>query len=71
MGQLDPGCMGMLNAVINPAKLGAIGMPIELLNQSDLVAEMSLVDDQEAQRHLNWLLRKGPGSIGVQISLNI
>jgi L-fucose isomerase-like protein len=59
MGQLDPGCMGMLNAVINPAKLGAIGMPIELLNQSDLVAEMSLVDDQEAQRHLNWLLERG------------
>ena len=59
MGQLDPGCMGMLNAVINPAKLGAIGMPIELLNQSDLVAEMSLVDDYEAQSHLNWLIKKG------------
>jgi L-fucose isomerase-like protein len=59
LGQLDPGCMGMLNAVINPAKLGAIGMPIELLNQSDLVAEMSLVEDQEAQRHLNWLIKKG------------
>jgi L-fucose isomerase-like protein len=59
MGQLDPGCMGMLNAVINPAKLGAIGMPVEFLNQSDLIAEMSLVEDQEAQRHLNWLLEKG------------
>lgn len=59
MGQLDPGCMGMLNAVINPAKLGALGMPIELLNQSDLVAEMSLVDDGEAQSHLNWLIKEG------------
>jgi L-fucose isomerase-like protein len=59
MGQLDPGCMGMLNAVINPAKLGAIGMPLELLNQSDLVAEMCLVDDREAQGHLNWLIQKG------------
>ena len=59
MGQLDPGCMGMLNAVINPAKLGAIGMPIELLNQSDLVAEMGLVEDEEAQNHLNWLVKKG------------
>jgi len=58
MGQFDPGCMGMLNTVINPTKLGAIGMPIELLSQSDLVAEMSLVDDQEAQDHLNWLLKK-------------
>jgi L-fucose isomerase-like protein len=59
MGQLDPGCMGMLNAVINPAKMGSIGMPIELLNQSDLVAEMNLVDDREAQNHLNWLVDKG------------
>jgi L-fucose isomerase-like protein len=59
MGQLDPGCMGMLNAVISPAKLGAIGMPVELLNQSDLVAEMALVDNQEAQNHVNWLVKKG------------
>jgi L-fucose isomerase-like protein len=59
MGQLDPGCMGMLNAVMNPAKLGAIGMPVELLNQSDLVAEMNLVDDQEAENHLKWLMEKG------------
>ncbi|MGD8763508.1 MAG: hypothetical protein PVG87_14455 [Desulfobacteraceae bacterium] len=59
MGQLDPGCMGMLNAVMNPAKLGAIGMPVELLNQSDLVAEMNLVDDQEAESHLKWLQNKG------------
>jgi L-fucose isomerase-like protein len=59
MGQLDPGCMGMLNALINPAKLGAMGMPLELLNQSDLVAEMELVSDREAQDHLNWLVKKG------------
>lgn len=59
MGQLDPGCMGMLNAVISPAKLGAIGMPVEYLNQSDLVAEMGLVSDAEAQDSLNWLLKKG------------
>ncbi len=58
MGQLDPGCMGMLNAVMNPAKLAGIGMPIELLNQSDLLAEMKLVSDEEAQKHLNWLVRK-------------
>ncbi len=59
MGQFDPGCMGMLNAVLDPAKTGAIGMPIEYLNQSDLLAEMKLVDDVEAQKHLNWLVRKG------------
>jgi len=59
MGQLDPGCMGMLNALINPTKLGQIGMPLELLNQSDLVAEMGLISEREAQDHLNWLIRKG------------
>ena len=58
MGQLDPGCMGMLNALINPTKLGQIGMPIELLNQSDLVAEMNLVSEREAQGHL-FLTLKG------------
>ncbi len=59
MGQFDPGCMGMINAIINPAKLGAIGMPVEYLNQSDLLAEMDLVSDEEAQSHLNWLIKKG------------
>ena len=59
MGQFDPGCMGMLNAVMNPAKLAGLGMPLELLSQSDLVAEMSLVSDEEAQSHLNWLIQKG------------
>jgi L-fucose isomerase-like protein len=59
MGQLDPGCMGMLNAVMDPGKLGAVGMPIEYLNQSDLLAEMALVSDAEAQGHLDWLVKKG------------
>ena len=59
MGQLDPGCMGMLNAVMDPAKLGAVGMPVEYLNQSDLIAEMKLVSDEEAQKMLNWLVKKG------------
>jgi L-fucose isomerase-like protein len=59
MGQLDPGCMGMINAVLDPAKVGACGMPIEYLNQSDLLAEMDLVSEEEAQKHLNWLVRKG------------
>jgi L-fucose isomerase-like protein len=59
LGQLDPGCMGMLNAVMDPAKLGRIGMPIELLNQSDLVAEMNTIGDREAQDYLNWLVERG------------
>lgn len=59
MGQFDPGCMGMLNAIINPAKMGAVGMPIEYLNQSDLLAEMEHVSNEEAQADLNWLVKKG------------
>lgn len=59
LGQMDPGCMGMLNAVMDPAKLGSLGMPIEYLNQSDLLAEMDLVPDDEAQGYLNWLVKKG------------
>lgn len=59
LGQLDPGCMGMLNAVMDPAHLGKVGMPIEYLNQSDLLAEMGLVSEEEAQKNLNWLVKKG------------
>ncbi|MFP4500250.1 MAG: fucose isomerase [Candidatus Hydrogenedentota bacterium] len=59
MGQFDPGCMGMLNAVMDPALVGAAGMPVEYMNQSDLLAEMDLVSDQEAQKNMNWLVRKG------------
>jgi L-fucose isomerase-like protein len=59
LGQLDPGCMGMLNAVLSPDKIGQIGMPVELLNQSDLLAEMKLVSDEEAQGYLNWIVAKG------------
>lgn len=58
LGQMDPGCMGMLNAVVSPDKLAAIGMPLELLSQSDLLAEMELVSDTEAQVVLEWLQEK-------------
>ncbi|OGY44784.1 MAG: hypothetical protein A2729_02770 [Candidatus Buchananbacteria bacterium RIFCSPHIGHO2_01_FULL_39_14] len=55
LGQLDPGCMGMLNAVMDLGNLAGIGMPLELLNQSDLLAEMELVSDEEATGHFDWL----------------
>jgi len=58
LGQMDPGCMGMLNAVMSPDKLAAIGLPLELLNQSDLLAEMSLVSNTEAENTLSWLENK-------------
>ena len=55
LGQMDPGCMGMLNAVMSPDMLARIGMPLELLSQSDLLAEMALVTLEEAHRALAWL----------------
>jgi L-fucose isomerase-like protein len=58
LGQMDPGCMGMLNAVMSPDKLARVGLPLELLNQSDLLAEMSLVTDDEAEQTLDWLINK-------------
>jgi len=59
LGQMDPGCMGMLNAVLSPDRLAAIGMPVELLSQSDLLAEMGLVGDDVARSNLEWLVERG------------
>lgn len=59
LGQLDPGCMGMLNAVLSPGKLAAVGTPVEFLNQSDLVAEMQLVPDETARANFEWLKKRG------------
>ncbi len=59
LGQMDPGCMGMFNAVISPDKLASIGMPLELLSQSDLLAEMSQISDETANRNLEWLKQRG------------
>ena len=59
LGQFDPGCMGMLNAVISPDKLAAIGMPVEYLSQSDLLAEMALVRLEDARTCFEWLVERG------------
>ena len=59
LGQMDPGCMGMLNAVLSPDRMAAIGMPVELLSQSDLLAEMELVPDVVAGENLGWLENRG------------
>ncbi len=59
LGQFDPGCMGMLNAVMSPDKLAGIAMPVEYLSQSDLLAEMSLVKPDDARRVYEWLVGRG------------
>jgi len=58
LGQMDPGCMGMLNAVISPDIMAEISFPLELLSQSDLLAEMNLVLEDTAKDTYNWLQRK-------------
>lgn len=58
LGQMDPGCMGMLNAVFSPDKLAEIAMPLELLSQSDLLAEMNLVPRTDAIKTFQWLKNK-------------
>lgn len=59
LGQFDPGCMGMLNAVMSPHKLARVGFPVELLSQADLLAEMRLVADEDAQGAFAWLQARG------------
>ena len=45
IGLFDTFCMGMINGVFPQKALADIGMPLEGLSQSDLLAEMALVPD--------------------------
>jgi len=58
LGQMDPGCMGMLNAVMSPDSMAEIAFPLELLSQSDLLAEMDLVSSNAAIETYKWLQSK-------------
>ncbi|MSR72608.1 MAG: fucose isomerase [Opitutales bacterium] len=59
MGVFDEGCMGMYNAIIPDEIIHPTGVYKERLSQSSLYAEMLTVKDAEAQKALNWLLKKG------------
>jgi hypothetical protein len=59
MGVFDEGCMGMYNAIIPDEIIHPTGVYKERLSQSSLYAEMLKVKDTEAQKALNWLLKKG------------
>ncbi|HMF72702.1 MAG TPA: hypothetical protein VK616_14585, partial [Flavitalea sp.] len=59
MGIFDEGCMGMFNAIIPDELLHKTGVFKERLSQSTLYAEMKNVNDTEARRVLEWLLKKG------------
>ena len=59
MGVFDEGCMGMFNAIVPDDLLHKIGIFKERLSQSALFARMQTINEKEAQRVLDWLLRKG------------
>ena len=59
LGIFDEGSMGMYNAIIDDELLNQCGIYKERLSQSALLAEMSLVSDQEAHNARTWLDEKG------------
>ncbi len=59
MGVFDEGCMGMYNAIIPDHLLNRTGVFKERLSQSVLYHETMQVADEEAQRCLTWLRRRG------------
>lgn len=59
MGIFDEGCMGMFNAIVPDHLLHATGLFKERLSQSALYAKMRTVNDADAERVFQWLLRKG------------
>jgi L-fucose isomerase-like protein len=59
LGLFDTFCMGMINGVFPQKALADIGMPLEALSQSDLLAEMALVPDDLRARCLAWYQARG------------
>lgn len=54
IGLFDTFCMGMINGVFPQKALSDIGMPLEGLSQSDLLAEMALVPQALRAECLAW-----------------
>ena len=59
IGLFDTFCMGMINGVFPQKALADIGMPLEGLSQSDLLAEMALVPRELAEQCLAWYQAQG------------
>lgn len=59
LGVFDEGCMGMFNAIIPDELLHPTGVFKERLSQSTLYAAMLEVSEAEAQRVLDWYVKKG------------
>jgi hypothetical protein len=59
IGLFDTFCMGMINGVFPQKALADIGMPLEGLSQSDLLAEMALVPEELREQCLGWYEARG------------
>ena len=59
IGLFDTFCMGMINGVFPQKALADIGMPLEGLSQSDLLAEMALVPVELREQCLRWYEAQG------------
>ncbi len=59
IGLFDTFCMGMINGVFPQKALADIGMPLEGLSQSDLLAEMALVPGELREQCLRWYEERG------------
>lgn len=59
MGLFDTFCMGMINGVFPQQALVDIGMPLEGLSQSALLAEMSKVPAELREACLSWYEARG------------
>lgn len=59
LGVFDEGCMGMYNAIIDDELLNPAGIYKERLSQSALLAEMELVEAEDVERTLDWLVQSG------------
>jgi L-fucose isomerase-like protein len=59
IGPLDEMCMGMENAVISNELLYPIGIGKENISQSELLARMNEVTDEEGLQVIEWCKKKG------------
>lgn len=59
IGLFDIGCMGMINGLFPMKSMIDIGMPVEILSQSDLLVEMARVPQALREECLAWYEARG------------
>lgn len=59
IGLFDTFCMGMMNGTFPLKAMCNVGMPVEVLSQSDLLVEMANVPDSLREECLSWYESRG------------